>query len=77
MEVVSLDLRRRLLEADVVEPGERRSRYVLDCVVRNLHADDRNTLLKSLKLYIAMQVPPHLLYARLACKSNVSEFERH
>ena len=35
MEVVALDLRRRLLEADVVEPGERRPRDVLDGVVRN------------------------------------------
>ena len=35
MEVVALDLRRRLLEADVVEPCERGPRDVLDGVVRN------------------------------------------
>ena len=35
MEVVTLDLRRRLLEADVVEPGERGPRDVLDGVVRD------------------------------------------
>ena len=35
MEVVALDLRRRLLEADVVEPGERGPRDVLDGVVRH------------------------------------------
>ena len=35
MEVVTLDLRRRLLEADVVEAGERGPRDVLDGVVRD------------------------------------------